>query len=216
MELCDSVYIADFLTKDQTDKIKLHLKDLTFIPRDELTFKFGERIYNTSRDKMYFGDTKVVDDKKMIPLFRYGLTNEPVVKPFTLELNELKLKVQKFCNDSKEGDNKTQIINHLVINRYCDGSDHIGYHHDKIRDLEKKTSIFTITIGETRKFLIKPEKAHQTEYKKTTSVELNNGSMFCLGPETNRKFKHSIPVTKKKKGMRYALTFRSVCNFIQL
>jgi alkylated DNA repair dioxygenase AlkB len=76
---------------------------------------------------------------------------------------------------------------------------------DKDRDFVLGSSVLTISFGAVRRLLLKSDDESET-------VELEHGSLFVLGPETNApgNFKHSIVKTAQDVGERLSLTFRSI------
>jgi alkylated DNA repair dioxygenase AlkB len=156
----DSYYIANFL--DNPDELFNTLnKEIEYIPREELKYKIYGKELPLPRDKQY--------NKDYIP----------IVKPWTDTLREIKDKIEIETN---------QYCNHLVINRYQDGSDHISYHHDKTRDFVDQSNVLTISLGAPRYLYLKRERDNKIQ-----KVILQPGSLFILGPKTNRRWKHAIP-----------------------
>ncbi len=94
-----------------------------------------------------------------------------------------------------------QKFNYVLINRYDDGNNYIGYHHDKDKDLKKGSSIIGVSLGSEREMLFKRDK---TVHK----YSLKHGSMIEIKWNTNKNWKHSIPKRKKIKDPRISLTFR--------
>lgn len=94
--------------------------------------------------------------------------------------------------------------NAIFINWYRNGNDYIGYHSDDEKDLTKNAPIYSISLGETRKFKVKNKINN-----KITDIEMNNGTLIIMGGEIQKEFKHSVPKTKKNNGRRINLTIRS-------
>jgi alkylated DNA repair dioxygenase AlkB len=80
-------------------------------------------------------------------VYRYDTKSDyyPTVLPWTPVLRELRDLIEKVTG---------QRCNHLVLNRYKNGEDHIGFHDDKTRDFADGTHVFTISLGAVRTFRI--------------------------------------------------------------
>lgn len=95
--------------------------------------------------------------------------------------------------------------NFILINRYKDGNDYIGYHFDSENDLVNKSSIAGISLGAERKLCFKDQISG-----KVVKVKLEYGSLVTIDYPTNRYWKHGIPKRKKCIYPRISLTFRQM------
>lgn len=96
-------------------------------------------------------------------------------------------------------------FNFVLINKYRDGNDTIGWHSDDEREL--RGPIVSVTIGCVRDFVLKNNKT-----KKSTIIPLPHNSCLIFDETTNKKYKHCVPRRKKCKSVRYNLTFRTIIN----
>jgi alkylated DNA repair dioxygenase AlkB len=94
-------------------------------------------------------------------------------------------------------------FNFVLINRYNDGNEYIGYHSDDEKDLDKNPSIVGITFGSQRDFLFKSKTTGEV-----VKLTLHNGSMVAMLYPTNAGWMHSVPKRKNVKHPRISLTFR--------
>jgi alkylated DNA repair dioxygenase AlkB len=101
-------------------------------------------------------------------------------------------------------DNKYK-FNYILGNRYVDGSHNIGMHSDDERDLNGP--IVSISLGASRFFDIKSKLT-----KMKQRINLKNGSMLIMAGDTQKNYKHGVPIQKKIKSKRINLTFRVVKN----
>ncbi|EGG13935.1 alkylated DNA repair protein [Cavenderia fasciculata] len=94
-------------------------------------------------------------------------------------------------------------FDYVLVNYYKDGHDHIGYHSDKeARDPETMT-IASLSLGTTRRFLLRNIKTNETiEYS------LEPGSLIVMDQQTQVHWKHCIPKELKVITSRINLTFR--------
>ena len=191
----DSFLIDNFLeeklcTFDLYESLE---KELDFVPRKLLTFSIFGKTFSLPRDKAFYGS---VEDDGTSPLYRYGGKWYPPVMQWSPTLKIIRDIVHK----------KTGVdVNHVVVNRYRNGKDHIGYHHDKTRDFYPGAPVCTLSLGGTRTFVLKNQ-----ETKKCTKMLLKDGSMFILGEGTNKTYKHSIIKTASECDPRISLTFRKI------
>jgi alkylated DNA repair dioxygenase AlkB len=96
-------------------------------------------------------------------------------------------------------------FNFVLINKYRDGNDSIGWHSDGEKEL--RGPIVSVTIGCVRDFVLK-----NNSTKKSITIPLPHNSCLIFNEKTNKKYKHSVPVRKKCTSVRYNLTFRTIVN----
>ena len=96
-------------------------------------------------------------------------------------------------------------FDYVLINYYRDGKDYISYHSDKEAIGEGKNIICGISLGATRKFVLK----HLDKTIPKRSFILENGSLIIMkGDDTQKYWEHSITKTTVAKKPRVSLTFR--------
>jgi alkylated DNA repair dioxygenase AlkB len=117
-------------------------------------------------------------------------------KEWTPFLTLVKEYVEKITNNS---------FNFVLINKYRDGNDTIGWHSDSEKEL--RGPIVSITIGCVRDFVLKNNKT-----KETITIPLPHNSCLMFDESTNKNYIHSVPRRKKCKDVRYNLTFRTISN----
>ncbi|KAF7279816.1 hypothetical protein GWI33_006699 [Rhynchophorus ferrugineus] len=104
--------------------------------------------------------------------------------------------------------------NFVLINKYRDGNDHIGEHRDNEKEIDKKTPIASLTLGQQRTFVFRHGEARLKGKLKralaSVKIELECGSLLLMNPPTNKYWYHSLPPRKKLTGARINLTFRNV------
>lgn len=100
-------------------------------------------------------------------------------------------------------------FNFVLINRYADGNDHIGYHADDEDDLFEMCPIVGVSFGAEREFKFKNSASGENfRFGKKTSLVLNHGSCLSIQYPTNKFWKHSLPKRVGIKSPRVSLTFR--------
>jgi len=96
-------------------------------------------------------------------------------------------------------------FDYVLINYYRNGYDYISYHSDREAIGEGKNVICSISLGATRKFVLK--NLDKTISKRT--FILNDGSLIIMkGDDTQKYWEHTITKTSIVEDPRINLTFR--------
>jgi alkylated DNA repair dioxygenase AlkB len=98
-------------------------------------------------------------------------------------------------------------FNSVLANLYRDGRDAMGWHRDDERDLGPAPVIASLSLGASRRFLVKP---HGDPQAKALAIELPHGSLLVMGGEFQQGYRHALPRTARPVGPRINLTFRNV------
>ena len=154
--------------------------------RQELIRVYGKP-YLQPRLSAWFGDKS----------YRYsGIHLAPM--PWTTQLLEIKSQVENLSG---------HFFNSVLLNYYRDQSDSMGMHSDDERELGPQPVIASLTLGETRDFLLR----HKTDKRlKTIKLPLPAGSLLLMRGDTQRNWRHGIGRQKSTCGPRINLTFRNV------
>lgn len=97
-------------------------------------------------------------------------------------------------------------FNHVLLNRYRDGRDSMGYHADNEPELGKNPTIAAISLGVSRKFALAPKGKKTTRARKTFS--LSHGSLLVMGGTIQHRWRHAVPKMAAVQEERINLTFR--------
>ncbi|MGH8030922.1 MAG: alpha-ketoglutarate-dependent dioxygenase AlkB family protein [Luteimonas sp.] len=97
-------------------------------------------------------------------------------------------------------------FNSVLANRYRDGRDAMGWHSDAERALGAQPVIASLSLGATRRFLLK----HRGKPSLRTALDLPHGSLLLMAGDTQRNYKHALPRTAKPVAERINLTFRRI------
>jgi alkylated DNA repair dioxygenase AlkB len=132
----------------------------------------------------------------VLPYRYWGQTLEPrpwpdVARPILARVNEA----------ARAG------FNHVLINRYRDGKDSMGYHSDAEPELGADPIVATLSLGARRRFLLRRhDKASQ---EAPLALWLEPGSLLVMGGTCQRHYRHAIP-RDAAPGLqqRISLTFR--------
>lgn len=144
--------------------------------------------------------------------------------PFLLDI---KTDLERFCTERiapiLNGENMYTIANqdkvhfdYVLINKYADGDDYIGYHTDDESDLRPDGIIASLSFGASRYFTFQGILKNSIPKKKTkrelVRFLLNDGDLCIMAAGTQKHVKHSIPKIAKSKcnTPRFNLTFRQL------
>jgi alkylated DNA repair dioxygenase AlkB len=96
-------------------------------------------------------------------------------------------------------------FNSLLLNRYRDGNDSIGYHADDEPELGVNPVIASLSLGAVRRFVLKHGKSGEK-----LAFELAHGSLLIMAGACQHHWRHAVPKTKTVVGERINLTFRNI------
>lgn len=192
----------NFLSKEEADDLFEHLMKTCNWVHGEVPFYGTHTKVLTPRLQswMAYEDTVVKD------LFQ---KQKQIV--WTDKVKITKEKLEKMLNCK---------FDYVLLNLYRNGKDMIAYHSDGEAIPEGKNIIASISLGETRKFLMKPksvlkkndENNHSLDIKEERIVEykLNHGSLIVMLGDTQKYWRHSIPKEESITKPRINMTFRIV------
>ncbi|MGB0893879.1 MAG: alpha-ketoglutarate-dependent dioxygenase AlkB family protein [Parashewanella sp.] len=96
-------------------------------------------------------------------------------------------------------------LNGVLVNKYADGNDCMGWHCDDEVEIEQGSDIVSISLGTARDFHIKHK---QTDQK--ISFNLQSGDLLIMHWPMQQHWLHSVPKRKNVKEPRYNLTYRKI------
>ncbi len=85
---------------------------------------------------------------------------------------------------------------------YRDGQDSVAWHGDRVRHVPQGTLIAILSLGEPRRFLIKPAKGGRS-----LTFRLGWGDLFVMGGTIQQTWRHTVPKVASA-GPRISLMFR--------
>jgi len=95
-------------------------------------------------------------------------------------------------------------FNHVLLNRYRDGRDHMGFHADNERELGRQPVIAALSVGAKRKFVL----ARKRNRRQKRHYMLHSGSLLVMGGACQHTWRHCVPKMTQVTGERINLTFR--------
>ncbi len=176
-------YAPHFLTPDQADYAFSVLRQELSWGQEEIQM-FGKKVLQP-RLQAWHGDKSYAYS---------GLVMDP--RPWSPMLSKLK----ESCELAAQ-----HTFNSVLANLYRDGKDSMGWHQDNESELGINPVIASLSLGETRRFLLR----HITT-KQKYELELNHGALLVMAGETQHYWHHSVPKTARPRGERINLTFRDI------
>ena len=131
--------------------------------------------------------------------YRYtGSKTEPIEFPQIIKhvVDELNTKFDL------EGDNQ---INSCLVNKFSGPESFLSEHSDNEWSINPMSSIYTVTIGDSRQISFR-----KMESDKAEDLNTSNGSLYNMTRKSQNFFTHQIKKDETFTGTRYTLTFRSV------
>ncbi|WP_199118911.1 alpha-ketoglutarate-dependent dioxygenase AlkB [Pedobacter sp. ASV28] len=169
----------------------------------------SDEIFKILLETIEWKQDKIVMYGKELPLPRlsawYGDNNKPYTYsgirlnplPWTDELLQIKEKI--------EVEAKVKFTS-VLLNRYRDGQDYVGWHTDSEKELGENPVIGSINFGATRRFQLRRIDDHKDKFE----LELKHGTFLLMQGSTQQFWQHQVPKTATKIGERLNLTFRVI------
>jgi alkylated DNA repair dioxygenase AlkB len=174
-----------WLLRDEADRALTALRDELDWEQREIVI-FGRRILQP-RLIAWAGDLG----------YRYsGQTLEP--RPFTPTGRVLLDRVRAALGAA---------FNHVLINRYRDGADSMGFHADDEPELGPDPFVAIVSLGAARRLVVKARsKRDPTRH----DLVMGHGVLLAMGGSVQRHYVHGIPREPAVNGERISLTFRTL------
>ena len=120
------------------------------------------------------------------------------------EFNEQGIVPQQWLEDARASLSERYGVrfDSMGINLYRDGDDSVAWHRDRIPKEIADPVVALVSLGEPRKFLLRPHGGGRSRVFK-----LGQGDLLVTGGQTQRRFEHSVPKVKKA-GPRLSIVFR--------
>ncbi len=131
--------------------------------------------------------------------YRYsGLANEP--QPWSAALLEIRKALEITLGWR---------FNSVLLNRYRDGTDSMGWHADDEPELEPQAPIASVSLGASRSFRLRP-RGRRCDGAEPISLELGHGDLLVMDPPTQQHWLHALPRRLRVRQERLNLTFRLI------
>lgn len=123
-----------------------------------------------------------------------GVRNEPL--PWTSALRDFRDKLRVAVGVK---------FNSVLLNLYRTGKDSLSWHADDEPELGREPVIASVSLGVTRRFMLKHATTGQI-----VEVPLQHGSLLLMTGSTQANWKHQVPKEGKITEQRINLTFRVI------
>ena len=173
-----------------------HLADRAFVTLERDTNWVRERIHIGGREVEVPRLVAWHGDPGSVYVYS-GVRHEP--EPLSPLLSELRGRVEQQLR---------RPFNSVLLNLYRDGTQSVGWHSDDEPGLGERPTIASLSLGAERPFQMK----HLDPAVPRLSVPLPHGSLFVMGGDAQRCWRHQLPkrVGRNAPGARINLTFRQV------
>jgi alkylated DNA repair dioxygenase AlkB len=183
-------YLPGFIARPEADRLLEDLWRELHWERREIVL-FGHRMLQP-RLVAWYGDAGAV--------YRYsGVTLQPRPWPGSLTALRRRVESQSACR-----------FNAVLANGYRDGADSMGWHSDDERELGAQPCIASLSLGAERVFLLRPRQPDATGVRRSKRVLLGHGSLLLMRGDSQARYQHCLPKTRRPVGPRINLTFRWV------
>ena len=98
-------------------------------------------------------------------------------------------------------------FNHVLVNRYRDGGDSMGFHADDEPELGEDPVVATLSLGAPRRLVLRPRRRRGGERH---TYDLGRGSLAMMGGTYQRGYYYGVPRQPGLLGERMSLTFRKI------
>lgn len=120
-----------------------------------------------------------------------GITHYPVAWGF---VDPLRRRIEAATGDRYDS---------ALANCYRDGADTVGWHADDEPDLGPEPHIASLSLGGTRRFVLRHKRTREK-----VELELTAGSLLWMGGCTQACWEHTVPRTRRPVAERVNLTLR--------
>lgn len=127
-------------------------------------------------------------------------------RPWSLPLAALKDQLNEVLQSL--GVAGSRPLNHVLLNRYRDGQDAMGWHRDNEPELGAEPLICSLSLGCARRFVMRPRARDARHLSMQWS--LGCGDVLVMYGASQVHWEHSLRPTNTAVGSRINLTFRAV------
>ena len=132
------------------------------------------------------------------PQAEYSYSGTPhLPSPWTPPLERIRTRISSLTGYDFNG---------VLLNRYRDGRDGMGWHADDEPELGRDPVIASVSLGASRRFSMR----HRRRKDQRHDLVLTHGSLLLMAGPTQHHWLHALPKTAAAAGQRINLTFRRV------
>lgn len=186
-----------FVIENPTELYQQLLDELPW-KSDKVTL-FG-KTHITTRKIVWMGDTRSNSSQDSSLAYHYSGHTRPIIPWHDVVFHVKQLVEQKLAKIEVKVN-----FNSCLLNYYPSGQDGMGYHADDEPELGHQPIIASLSLGATRKFVLK----HKVT-KENVELMLESGQLIVMRGNTQRHWKHTVTKTKAVHDGRISLTFRQM------
>ncbi|KAK3701540.1 hypothetical protein QZH41_020527 [Actinostola sp. cb2023] len=185
-------FYPNFLDKEEREWMFEQL--VAEIPWDEKKIEIKGTLHVQPRLTAWFGD---------FPYSYSGLTLQPYQWSPMLNIVKDKIFTQTGLT-----------FNSMLANLYRDNKDSVDWHSDDEPSLGPEPVIASLSLGDTRKFILrkKPPQGNDYSLMQHVTIPLASGSLLIMKGATQQDWQHQIPKEYHHRDPRINLTFRKFCH----
>ncbi len=186
LSLCDAdirVY-PELYTRQQADALLQQVESQVTWRQDQIRV-YG-KVHQLPRLTAWYGDAGTCYEYS-------GIKMDPL--PWTPVLGVIRDRPEDLSGDQ---------FNSVLLNRYRDGRDSMGWHSDDEQSLGVNPVIGSLSLGATRRFRLQ----HKVKKHLKQSLDLNHGNYLLMAGTTQHYWRHCITRTQRACAVRINLTFR--------
>ncbi len=200
----------DLFTQPHTREWRLGNECKINLTTELLPGDLSQQLFQTLQDQLQWEQSEIRIAGRFVKIPRlnawYGDANaryqysgalfSPI--PWTPELLEIRQIIEKASR---------QQFNSVLANLYRDEQDSVSWHADDEPELGRNPIIASLSLGETRRFLLRPKDKKSDE---RIEIKLPGNSLLLMSGPLQHQWLHQIPKSSIPKGPRLNLTFRAV------
>ncbi len=206
------LYQKEFIDKKTADKyFKILEKHLTYNSEEKSSIVIGGKSIKIPRKQIAYGEPGTFysfsGNKVEAENWIYKDREDEFDKKDYVRHRSICIIINNIRSAVEEITGKT--FNFVLINRYNDGKDYIGFHSDDEVEIDVGCGVAGVSFGAERAFIFKSKKSNALLPEKI-ELELHHGSLVHMGYPTNHFWKHSLPKRTTVTKPRISLTFRHI------
>ncbi len=98
-------------------------------------------------------------------------------------------------------------FNHVLVNRYRNGDDSMGWHSDDEPELGENPTLASLSLGAPRRFVVRAKKRSS---ERSLAIELRHGDLLIMSGDLQHHYRHALPKQASVKQERINLTYRRI------
>jgi alkylated DNA repair dioxygenase AlkB len=84
----------------------------------------------------------------------------------------------------------------------------MGWHADKEKGLGPQAVVASLSLGASRRFLLRPVRRRPGDQAGSFELNLESGSLLLMKAGCQQRYQHAVPRTRRETGLRINLTYR--------